>query len=339
MSVAVSFERRPAVSRLLDPRQGFSPAAAPVEVRRDPVTGRTVRVGHFGAVRPVPLDLERYAAPEVKGHCPFCPGNRERELPRFDPAVIPGGRLEAGEAVLAPNLFPYDVHGAVCVLTRDHVVGLEGLTRRRLADGLGLGLAYWKAVGRADPRHRYPVMAWNYMPPSGGGLVHPHIQFFRFDIAPRALAEALEATARHPGVWAALAEAERARDERYLGRTGPWEWWVPFAPVGIWGEVWALAPGLGRLEALESAGWGALLDGLGRVLACFADAGIHSFNAALFVGPDAGEPLPAQLRIVPRTHLNLRDFAPDLNFFQAVLEEPVCAVWPEDLARQLRPYF
>jgi UDPglucose--hexose-1-phosphate uridylyltransferase len=42
---------------------------------------------------------------------------------------------------------------------------------------------------------------------------------------------------------------------------------------------------------------------------------------------------------VPRTFLNVRDFAPDFNFFQAVLAEPVCIVLPEDLCRSVRPYF
>ncbi|GAB6064284.1 hypothetical protein [Deferrisoma palaeochoriense] len=338
MRGGIRFERVPGVARLADPREGFAPRAFPVELRRDPLTGRAVRLGHFGAVRPVPLDPDAYRRPEVRGHCPFCPEHRGRDLPRFPLDIAPEGWLEAGEAVLVPNLFPYVAHGAVCVLTRDHVVPLQGLTPGRLAAGLGLGAEYWRRVGRAEPAYRYPVMGWNYMPPSGGGLVHPHLQFFRFQVPPAALAEALAVSLARPGAWAELAQAEREAGERYLGRTGPWEWFVPFAPVGLWGEVWALAPEIPTLDALLDRGWGDLLAGFAHLLGRFAALGIHSFNAALFVGPEEAEPLPAQVRVVPRTFLNDRDHAPDLNFFQAVLAEPVCAVWPERLAGELRWY-
>jgi hypothetical protein len=35
----------------------------------------------------------------------------------------------------------------------------------------------------------------------------------------------------------------------------------------------------------------------------------------------------------------MRDYAPDLNFFQALLVEPVSVVLPEDLCTQIKPFF
>jgi hypothetical protein len=35
----------------------------------------------------------------------------------------------------------------------------------------------------------------------------------------------------------------------------------------------------------------------------------------------------------------MRDFAPDLNFYQALLGEPVCVIAPEKLCGEPKPYF
>jgi hypothetical protein len=82
-----------------------------------------------------------------------------------------------------------------------------------------------------------------------------------------------------------------------------------------------------------------LVAGLERVFRYYEDAGVFSFNASLSFGPCDQEYFSCYFRIVPRTFLNMRDFAPDLNFFQAILSEPICVVLPEDLCRELKPYF
>jgi hypothetical protein len=37
--------------------------------------------------------------------------------------------------------------------------------------------------------------------------------------------------------------------------------------------------------------------------------------------------------------LNLQNHPPDLNFFQALLVEPVSVVLPEDLCTRIKPFF
>ena len=331
-------------SRLLDPRAGGAEAVAPVEVRQDPLTGRTAHVAHFGAIEPQPLDPRAYARPEVWGFCPFCPEHAERSTPAFPPDIFPEGRLRAGQALLIPNLYPYDVHGAVCVLTREHVVPLEGLTPELLIDALGLGLRFWHRVQAAAPEHPCPLMGWNYMPPSGGGLVHPHIQFFSTrSPGNRYLAEleASERFLRESGrdYWSALVDAEEGLAARYLGRTGGWCWLSAFAPAGVLGEVVGVLPGAWSLGALDPPALEGLARGLARCFEAFRALGIHSFNAAGLVGPPGQRHFAAHVRVAPRTFLNLRDFAPDLNFFQCLLDEPVCVVRPEDLAASMAPFF
>src|SRR5208282_984026 len=113
-----------------------------------------------------------------KGNCPFCPELRGKATPRFASRILPEGQLIRGEAMLIPNLYPYDVHSGVTIMTDDHVVSLEKLTGTRVSDALSLGVDFLKRIRSLDPSLPYHLIVWNYMPPSGGGLVHPHQQCF-----------------------------------------------------------------------------------------------------------------------------------------------------------------
>ncbi|GAB4275179.1 MAG: hypothetical protein Kow0092_30740 [Deferrisomatales bacterium] len=342
--VAIPFRTERYESRLLDPAGDGGPRSAPVEVRWDPLTGRTVHLSHFGAVSPQPLDLAAYETPQVRGHCPFCPPGREQETPRFPPDLLPEGRLRRGEALLFPNLYPYDAYGAVVVLTHEHVVPLGRLGGRRLEDALGLGLAFLERTRRVAEDHPYPLMAWNYMPPSGGGLVHPHQQWFRMKHPGNLYVEQARACRRFRQrwgreYWAALAEAEAQQGERFVATLGTGQWLSAFAPLGLLGEVLAVFPGVFTPSQFARACVTDLVAGADRVFLYFENRGIHSFNAALFLAPEGDAAFSAHLRIVPRTFLNLRDYATDWNFFQTLLQEPVGTVWPEALCRELRAYF
>ncbi len=337
------FERFPAESSRLDPAAGFGESRYPVEVRRDPITGETVHLAHTGAVRPQPLEPEHYAAPEVRGFCPFCEPHRETVTPMFPPRFIPEGRLRRGEALLVPNLYPYDVHSTVVVMTRQHVVPPGAFSLPLLVDALELGVEGWRRLLAADPGEWRPVMGWNFMPPSGGGLVHPHQQYLltrfpgrRYEAEFAAARRFHRAHGRDP--WTVLVEQERTRGERHLGTTGRWEWLAAFAPRGILGEITAVLPGAAGLDALDGEALLSLADGLLRIFAWMGDHGLCSFNATLFVPPHSEPVFPIHLNLVPRTFLNLRDMAPDMNFLQVLMEEPVSVVRPEDLAAGLREY-
>lgn len=338
------FERFPAESRRLEPDSGFRETRFPVEVRRDPITGETAHLAHFGAIHQQPLELERYARPEVRGFCPFCEPHRETVTPMFPPELIPEGRVGRGEALLVPNLYPYDVHSTVVVMTRKHVVSLEELTAGLLTESLALGVEGWRLLLAADPGDWCPVMGWNYMPPSGGGLVHPHQQYLLTHFPGRRYEAELAAARRFHAAhrrdpWSVLAEAEERLGERFLGTSGPWRWLAAFAPRGILGEIMAVLPGSQNLDDLAGDAIGALAEGLVRIFTWMRSENLHSFNATLFVPPGTEPAFPIHLSLVPRTFLNLRDMAPDMNFLQVLLEEPVSVVRPEELAPRVREWF
>ena len=173
----ISFKKFDVESTFLDP-PGFSADIGKNQVRLDPLTGRTGHYSHFGAITPQQLDLEKYLEQQGKEFCPFCSALREELTPKFPGEIIPEGRLARGEALLVPNLHPYDVYSSVCIMTRGHVVPLAQFSYEHLHDSFSLGFDFLKRVKAIDPSLPYQIMGWNYMPPSGGGLIHPHQQYF-----------------------------------------------------------------------------------------------------------------------------------------------------------------
>ncbi len=344
MGSRIRFETVRCESSFLDPRKNFAPTVEIFEVRTDPLTGRTGHFSHFGAVRAQNLDLDSYRQPQVMGFCPFCTQNREKYTPRFLAAVVPEGQLTRNEAFLIPNLFPYDVHGSVLVMTDDHVVPLAGFSEGRLYDAFSLGMEFLRRTTSVEPSPAYHVMTWNYMPPSGGGLVHPHQQYFATDFPGNQFMDELVGSERFFGLhgvnfWSELVKEEEVTGERYLGRTGRAHWLTPFVSLGLLGDIVAIFPDVTCIRDFRESHISELVKGLGKVFAYFISAGIGSFNASLFFGPEDQNHFSSHFRIVPRTFLNLRDYASDFNFFQAMLGEPVSLVMPEDLCLALRNYF
>jgi hypothetical protein len=62
---------------IVDPRHKMQPKSIPVEVREDPLTGRTSRICHFGLLKWAKPDLEKLVAaprppaPSVRSGTPF----------------------------------------------------------------------------------------------------------------------------------------------------------------------------------------------------------------------------------------------------------------------------
>jgi UDPglucose--hexose-1-phosphate uridylyltransferase len=342
--MAISFRREKAESTFLDPRIGFRDRRESVEVRFDPLTGRTTHYSHVGALAPQRLPLETYNEATVKGFCPFCIENRERALPKFPENVVPSGRMVRGETLLFPNLFPYDVYSAVALMTDDHMVPLEGFTEKRVFEAFSTGMEFLRRAQSLDGSLPFGVMAWNYMPPSGGGLVHPHQQYFLTQFPGNQFRDEWEASGAFNwthgySYWDELVKAEQENGERYIGQIGNSHWIASFASLGILGDILCVFPQVYGLGDFGEAPIDELTKGLQGVFRYFMEAGVFSFNASLFLSALSEESFAAHFRIIPRTFLNTRDFAPDFNFCQALLQEPVSVVLPEDLCAAVRPHF
>jgi UDPglucose--hexose-1-phosphate uridylyltransferase len=344
MSSRIQFQTFESESTFLHPRKGFSPFTERLEVRVDPLTGRTGHFSHFGAIKPQKLDLDSYATPEIKGFCPFCLENRDRVTPKFTRDVVAEGRLVRNEACLIPNLFPYDIHGGILVMTDPHVVPLEELGEKRLFDALSLGIQFLKQVKTISPGLPYHLMTWNYMPPSGGGLVHPHQQYFATPNPGNQFLDELKASesflnSNDANYWSEMIEVERTTGTRYIGQLGASYWLSSFVSLGILGEVMCIFPDVFNVDQFTGEHVGDLVSGLLKIFQYYKSTDVYSFNASLFFGPEGQRSFACHFRIVARTFLNMRDFAPDLNFFQALLGEPVSVMMPEELCAALKEYF
>lgn len=340
----ISFQTVKIKSTYLDPRRDFKQGEGEVIIRFDPLTGKTGHFSHVGAIKAQKLDLEKYKKPSIKGYCPFCGEQRVRATPKFMKEILTEGRMMEGEALLVPNLFPYDVYSAVNIMTVDHVVPLNEFDNKRLLDSFSAGIKFLKTIKLKDPSMPFHLMAWNYMPPSGGGLVHPHQQYFATKYPGNQFMDEFNASKSfydRYGVdyWSELIREEQKECHRYIEKIGDSHWLTSFVSLGVLGEIICIFPGVFSVDCFTKDKIDELAAGLQRIFNFFLDKGIYSFNASLFFGPGGQEYFPAHFRIVPRTFLNTRDYAPDLNFFQAIMQEPISVVMPEDLCGALKKYF
>lgn len=344
MSEKINFEKFELSATFLDPRQEFNSTSNGYQVRVDPLTGKTGHFSHFGVIKPQKLDLEKYNDPEIKGFCPFCGEFKTTITPKFCADLIPEGRFSQGEALLVPNLHPYDIYSSVAIMTDDHVVPLNKLSNKILFDTFSVGREFLQRVKSVDPSLQYPIMTWNYMPPSGGGLVHPHQQYFTSANPGNQYTDELKASKEfynryQTNFWSELITAEKEQNERYLGQVGNSHWLMPFVSSGTLGEIMCIFPNAFSVDDFTYSDISDLIQGLQTVFRYFQDTDIYSFNAALFWGPQNQKFFPAHFRIVPRTFLNSRDFAPDMNFFHMMLNEPLSVVLPEELCKDIKKYF
>lgn len=344
MASKIAFQIINVENTFLDPRADFKPTTIKSQVRIDPLTGRTGHFSHFRAIKPQKLDIEKYMDPQVKGFCPFCGDKKNHVTPMFPEGLFHEGRLARGEALLVPNLFPYDVYSSVVIITDDHVVSLENFNDENLYDSFYIGIDFLKKVKKKSPSIPYQVMAWNYMPPSGGGLVHPHQQYFATERPGNQFTDEYKAAElfynnHRVDYWTELIEEEQRRKDRYIGQVGDTHWLASFISLGVLGEIICVFPGVFCMEDFTDVQVRHLVSGVQKIFCYYRENGIYSFNASLFWGAAGQKFFPAHFRIVPRTFLNTRDYAPDLSFFQTVLQEPVSVVLPEDLGKEVRPFF
>ena len=318
---------------------------APVEFRTDPLTGRSLRLVPFNVDRIIRPDLDALEKQSQELFCPFCHPNVERITPAFPPDLVPEGTIRVGEAFCFPNLGPYDVHGAVTVISPErHCIRLDCFDEDLIANALLASHAHLQRVAAADAGARYHFMAWNYMPASGGNLVHPHVQSNAGYYPTSIQRETLEASERYraskgTNYWGDLIEQERRLGERYIGRLGSAEWLTYFAPLGRLSDIMAVFPGRASLLDLTESDLRDLAAGILRTFPVLDAHNLVSFNLASYSGFDASS-FWTHVRLTPRGSLLYSPVATSDQFYYQVLhDENVCILSPETAADLLRPAF
>lgn len=340
--MAIEFKKEAFVSRFLDPKAGFRERSQPVELRFDPLTQRPSFVYQVNQLSLPPKNLAGVIEKSLGMDCAFCPGNIETDTPKFVAELVPEGRLRVGQAVIFPNLRSYAPYSAVLVISREHFVALNEFSRCMLTDALLGSQQYLKRVRDYDPKAQYFYLGWNYMPPAGGSVVHPHLQPEATYQPPPYQKELIEASAKYyrdnaTGFWTDLIGAEKARNERYVATTGGVCWLVPFAPRSRVLDVMALF-GEHSLFDISEKEFGDFADGLLSVFNYMHDKNYYSFNLLLVSGRDEDAHFRTQARLVARmTFLDIE--ASDCCYQEMLGDIRFSARYPEEVSHELKKYF
>jgi len=342
----VQFRREQIVSRILkrDSSGAFAEVAIPLELRFDPLTGQSCRLVAFSMERVLRPDLPALVQRSLEMPCPFCVPLVEEVTPRFTPEIVPEGTIRKGRALAFPNSGPYDVYGAVVVVSDEHFISLSEFTLETVLNALLAAHAYIVRVQQVDPAARFNLMAWNYMPPSGGSLIHPHIQcnagyfptFYQKQIL-----EASQGYYEEAGenFWSELIEQEKQTGERYIGTIGNTCWLTSFAPKGRLTDVMAVFPGRTSIAELSEDDLRDLATGLLKLFGYMDELNLLSFNLATYSGSDESQ-FWAHVRIMPRSLLLYSPIETSDQFYYQVLhDESVCILPPEIACQALRKRF
>jgi UDPglucose--hexose-1-phosphate uridylyltransferase len=342
----VEFKRETKSARLLMPdgSGAFVESTIPIDFRFDPLTGRSCHVVRFSLERIVRPDLAALEKRSREIPCPFCPPLFNKIIPRFPEDIVTGGTIRRGKAVAFPNAGPYDVHGAVAVITDEHFVPLKKFDLPTVHHALLAAQEFLTNTRRADPKAKYHFIAWNYMPPSGGSLVHPHLQA-NAGYYPTNFEKILHQASRRyfkkhgTNYWSDLLEQERRAGERYIGEIGGTHWLTSFAPEGRLSDILVLFPGRASVLELTESDLRDFAAGLLQVFGWLDGLNLISFNMSTYSGPDGGQ-FWAQARITPR---GLLLYSPietsDQFYYQIFQHENICILSPEETCRLLKERF
>jgi galactose-1-phosphate uridylyltransferase len=264
--------------------------------------------------------------------------------PRFPSDLVPEGVIGKGEALAFPNHNPYDIYGVLVVMSDKHFIPLKGFDAEVINNALLAAQTYLKAVEKYDPQAIYHFIAWNYMPPAGASLVHPHLQcnagYYPTGYQ-KILLEASERYYQEKGTnyWSDLLKQEKKNGQRYIGKTGSVEWITSFAPKGRLSDIMAVFPNKASVADLHAKDLRDFTSGLLKVFNYIDGLNLVSFNMSTYSGFDR-ERFWAHARITPR---GLLLYSPietsDQFYYQVLQDENICIIPPETVAEGLRKRF
>jgi galactose-1-phosphate uridylyltransferase len=221
--------------------------------------------------------------------CVFCPQLIEEKTPEFPPDISPEGRIKIGETIIFPNLNPFGENHAVGIITTEHFLPLNGFSERQFIDNLVASINYIHRVYENNKDAKFPIYVWNYMPPSAGSIIHPHVQIMvEREPLPQQrclLEKSLEYFQQNKSnYWTDLIEAEREQGSRFIFENDSLALITSFAPRGF-NEIQFIFPEISSLTDLTNTHIADFARCLTTVLRGYEEMGIGSFNLATYSGP------------------------------------------------------
>ena len=340
----MKFERIKKETVILNPQKDMAEQRIPSEIRLDPLTGRTARICHFMELHWEKPDFQALVA-GTEAWCPFCGEKVLTITPCFPPDLIPEGRLKKDDMVIFPNIAPYDSLGAVATFSSRHYIPMADFTPELIASAFAFALDFFRRIeASGHPEAVFYIINWNYMPPAGSSLIHPHLQVFCTSSAPNLMRQELEASGNYQKLygtnfWDDLVAAERQLEERYLGRIGRSHWLTAFTPIGVAGDVLAVVEEARYTLDLNGQDLTDLATGLVKVMGEYERMGIYSFNMNFFTGTKNDDHFRFHLLFSPRTFFNQKLGTPDIGALRNLYNETLCLAFPEEINSLLKKGF
>jgi galactose-1-phosphate uridylyltransferase len=329
---------------MLNPQQDMKERRIPSEIRIDPLTGRSARICHFMELKWERPDFDAMVA-GTEAYCPFCEDKVLDVTPCFPQEIYPQGRMRRDDMVLFPNLAPYDSIGAVATMGGQHYIPMAELSIERMASAFGFAHDFFRHIETLNhPEAVYHIINWNYMPPAGSSLIHPHLQVFSTSTAPNLMREELTAAKQYyenkkGNFWDDLVAAEMETGDRYLGAIGRSHWMTAYAPMGVAGDVLAVFEDVKCTLELTTSDLDDLATGLKQVLTGYEKTGIYSFNMNFFTGSRTDEYTRFHILFSPRTFFNQSLGTPDIGALRNLFNETLCMAFPEEINAMLKESF
>ena len=316
-----------------------------IEVRTHPITGRTCRIT-YSRIAEKERGTERLPDPPKEAldtsTCPFCRPQLTQQTPRLHPDLASSERLQRGESILFPNLFPYGSYSAVSLFDNHHFVQIGRASVDAYTDSFLNAADYLTKILQHDPNAVYLAITQNHLPSAGGSLLHPHLQINADAIASnhhRFLAERSHAYFEANGrmLLEDYLAHEMEAGSRMIGRTGPWHWLAAFAPEGFF-EIWGILPGITSIKALGTSDWRALSQGVCNTQKFYRSINRNGYNLGLLMIEDGHSRLEMRVVLVVRSN-----YAPwvrnDHTGFEVMLGDMATFNAPEETATMARVFW
>jgi galactose-1-phosphate uridylyltransferase len=335
----IKFERFHLQSDLRSPFKEFETISVPTEVRIDPLTKRRSRIITWGLPSQGKFDFSKIV--EESKDCFFCPENVFQKTPQFLEEMVPEGRICIGRAVGFPNLNPVGSYGSVVVLCPEHFVNLNQFTSKIYEEGLSAAIEIIQRAMAFDPDTRYWQISQNYLLPGGSTILHPHLQVIGDPIPTNEMEWLLDASSSYHErngtlYWNDLVQIEKGLGKRYINNIGRVHWFVSYAPIGF-NEVCGSVEGHGSVITLGKEEITPLAEGIVSTLRYYYEKNLNSFNFSIYsISGEAHYQL--LIRIISRTPFQ-PNYSNDCTSFEVLQSELTSNIIPEELCREIRPYF
>lgn len=340
--IKMKLYKRNVIERILDPRESFRVNEIEIEYRRHPLLGFWVRVNYERAKRPKHAIMKEDLSwiEDTKKNCPFCFENIEKMTPKFDPELVPEGRIWVGNTVTFPNLYPFGTLHAVSVLSKEHFLPLDQFKVEHFVNSFLAVKDLFERARKREPALRYVNIGMNYLQPAAASLVHPHIQV-HLERTPSLLVEMEKQASRNhynkylESFWSSYLKEEKKEKVRYLGSTNGFEWIASFAPLGRDEVIGISTTGTTDFMQMDDKEIKGLAEGIVKIFKGYHKLGKYSVNFGIHSWPGKDPDFPLHIHIITRPSPSFL-YCSDRGYLETLFGDVVVDDLPESIAEVLR---